>query len=76
MMVMMMVMVVMMVIGLFIPATGLFERLLEIPVDPLHLADCCADKTGDGCQAVIDQGFLPFLVFGGMLPVVIDPMFQ
>ena len=75
-MMVMMVMMIVVVIGFFIPATGLFERLLEIPVDPLHLADCCADKTGDGCQAVIDQSFLPFLVFGGMFPVVINPMFQ
>jgi hypothetical protein len=75
-MMVMMVVVIVMVVGFFITATGLFERLLEIPVDLLHLADRCADKPGNWCQAVIDKGFLPFLVFGGMLPVVIDPVFQ
>lgn len=75
-MMVMMVMVIVGVAGSFIAATCLFERLLEIPVDLLHLADCCADKSGDGRKTVIDQSFLPFLVLGGMLPVVIDPMLQ
>lgn len=75
-MMVMMVMVIMMVVGIFITATSLFERLNEIPVDLFHLADCSTDQASDGRQAIIDQSLLPLLVLGGMLPVVINPMFQ
>jgi len=58
--VMVMVMMVMMVmVGLVIPSAGLFEGLLQIGVDLLHLVHRRTYQTGDGRESVIDKGLLP-----------------